>query len=677
MSDNDSRQRLADLNAQLKLHDVLYHEHDAPEISDAQYDALVQEKRELLEKFPELSAYNDYEGVIGAPTVDARLPKIAHREPMLSLENSFTIQDVEKFISRVKRSLNMDPEASITIACEPKIDGLSFAALYEKGSLIRVATRGNGHLGEDITNTAKVIRKLPLKIANAPEVLEVRGEIYMHHSDFEKLKDVCNFANPRNAAAGSIRQLNPKIAEERNLRYVAYCIVNSALASQEAILKQLAEWGFCTHTEVLFADNMDDALSFHTRMYNTRSTLGYDIDGIVYKVNDTHLQKLLGSTSKYPRWATAHKFPSTEAITKLRDISVQVGRTGVITPIAELEPINIGGTLVSRASLHNLNEIARKDIRIGDSVIVKRAGEVIPQVVGVDHTARCNSAVPEEYVFPSHCPSCGSTLSRAPGEVAMRCTAELSCQAQVLERVKHFVSRDGLNIVGLGEKQIEFFCNASYISNVADIFSLREKISHMNLSAEHGWGEKSIALLIDAINASTTVKLSNFIFALGIRFIGKGAAKLIAEHYRSYSTWVRAMTSLANGEDPDNIHGIGLKSVESLRAFFSSEDNLRVLQTLEEKLNILDEIANTETASPISGKTIVFTGALENMSRNEAAKYAETLGARVGNTVTTKTDILVAGSNSGSKLDTARKLGIQVMNESEWKDLLKTVSNSE
>ena len=663
---------LNEINAQLKSHDRFYYGRDAPTVTDAEYDALVEKKKALLERIPELAKHDDYAGVIGSTgIVESRLPKIAHGVPMLSLENSFSAEDVEKFLQRTRRALNIAPGEKITLACEPKIDGMSFSALYKKGSLSRVATRGNGFLGEDITNTALAIKKLPHRIDSQHNITEVRGEIYMHHDDFAKLKDICSFSNPRNAAAGSVRQLNPQVAAERNLRYIAYSIVNSTFASQEEILNQLASWGFCTHPEVLFTDRLDDALEFHEKMYKTRSTLGYDIDGVVYKINSTHMQMLLGATNKCPRWAIAHKFPATEAVTQLLDISVQVGRTGVVTPIAELEPINIGGTVVSRASLHNLNEILRKDIRIGDYVTVKRAGEVIPQVVSVDCSRRCE-ATSVEFTFPQNCPSCGSTLKREPGEVAMRCTAELSCRAQVLERVKHFVSRDGLNIVGLGEKQIEFFCNKSYISNIADIFSLEEKISNCDLSSQHGWGEKSVSNLISSIRSSTTVKLNNFIYALGVRYIGKGTAKLLAEHYETYNNWANSMKSLEHNHDVEAIHGIGEKSIASLRLFFSNEHNLKVLEELERKLNILDCLLEScSKPSSIAGKTIVFTGTLESMTRSEAAKSAELLGAKIGSAVSKKTDLVVAGSNAGEKLSVAKKLGIEIINEDSWMTLMR------
>ncbi|ACZ49590.1 NAD-dependent DNA ligase LigA [Anaplasma marginale] len=660
-----ARRRLAGLNAKLRHHDVLYHGLDAPEVTDHQYDLLVQEKKRLLDEFPDIRQYDDYADVVGTPKIDSRFPKVQHLEPMLSLENAFTVQDVEKFITRVRRFLELQPDDILELSCELKMDGMSFSALYHGGKLTRVATRGNGHFGEDITTNAMVLRGLPHQLDSAPEVLEVRGEIYMHHEDFEKLRGSCNFANPRNAAAGSIRQLNQKIVEERNLSYVAYSAVNSTFATQQEILKQLDEWGFHTNKQVLFTDKIEEAVAFYNSVYTTRSALGYDIDGVVYKVNSINFQKLLGATGKSPRWAIAHKFPSTEARTKLLDITVQVGRTGVVTPIAELEPINIGGVMVSRASLHNLNEIERKDVRIGDLVIVKRAGEVIPQVVDVDKTLRSSGT--QKFVFPSHCPSCGSKLHREPGEVALRCVAELSCKAQALERVKHFVSRDGLNIMGLGAKQIEFFSNHGLINGIADIFSLEEKLHGINLGTEHGWGEKSVANLIAAIRNSATVRLSNFIFALGIRFIGVGAAKLVAEHYRSYKNWHQAMLALTETHDTVQIRGLGEKSISSLKAFFSVQGNLEVLESLSAKLNILDEASPAQRgSSAISGKTVVFTGTLESMSRTEAKLQAESLGAKVANSVSANTWLLVAGSNPGSKHEKALSLNVRVIDEQTW-----------
>ncbi|MCU7611726.1 NAD-dependent DNA ligase LigA [Anaplasma capra] len=665
-----AKRRLAGLNAQLRRHDVLYHGLDAPEVTDHQYDLLVQEKKRLLEEFPEVHQYDDYVDVVGTPQTDPRFAKVPHLEPMLSLENAFTVQDVEKFIARVRRSLELGPDDALEMSCELKMDGMSFAALYQNGQLTRVATRGNGHCGEDITNNAMGIRGLPHRLDCAPTTLEVRGEIYMHHEDFEKLKESCNFANPRNAAAGSVRQLNPKIVEERNLRYVAYSAINSGLGTQREILKQLIKWGFHTNERVLFTHSLREAIEFYDAVYAARGKLGYDIDGIVYKVSNIDFQKLLGATGKSPRWAIAYKFPSTEARTRLLDITVQVGRTGVVTPIAELEPINIGGTVVSRASLHNLNEIERKDVRIGDLVVVKRAGEVIPQVVDVDKT--CRSSTSNKFVFPSNCPSCGSKLYREPGEVALRCPAELSCKAQALERVRHFASRDGLNIMGLGEKQIEFLCNMGLINSIADIFALEERLDSFDLSAEHGWGEKSITNLLAAVRNSATVGLSNFIFALGIRFIGKGTAKLIARYYISYENWHQAMLSLPHGQGTVRIHGLGEKSISSLRTFFSAEGNLAVLKSLREKLNILDEsLPESSGTSPIFGKTVVFTGTLEHMSRTEAKLQAETLGAKVANSVSANTWLLVAGSNPGSKRAKALSLNIKVIDERTWMQMVE------
>ena len=669
------RRKLATINAKLKHHDALYHGHDAPEISDSEYDALVREKRDLLLEFPELSEFDDYEGVVGSPIVGTRLPKIAHSEPMLSLENAFTVQDVEKFITRLSRSLGI---SAVEISCEPKIDGMSFAAVYESGVLARVATRGNGYFGEDITANAAVIEGLPGILSNAPTHLEIRGEIYMHHTDFEKLREKYNFANPRNAAAGSMRKLDSSSVKDRNLRYVAYSVLGSETKTQEEALTKLSGWGFCTNSNFLLARSLEEALSFYEKMYNTRSELGYDIDGVVYKVNSASAQQVLGATAKYPRWAIAYKFPSTEAKTKLKCITMQVGRTGVITPVAELEPINIGGTVVSRASLHNIDEIARKDVRIGDYVTVKKAGDVIPQISEVDKGARAGKEL-EKFVFPTHCPSCGSLLHCEPGEVAIRCRAELSCKAQAIERVKHFTSREGLNIMGLGSKQVEFFLNQGYISNIVDIFSLKETLEKENLSQWHGWGEKSIKNLLDAIQHSTTVRLSNFIFSLGIRLIGKSAAEALARHYVSCDNWINSMVSLASEEIESsiNIGGIGIEGISSLKAFFSSQENLNVVRLLRAKLNILDDNSadstkHSVTDSPLTNKVVVFTGVLENMTRAEASSIATALGAKVSNTVSKSTDFLIVGGTpGGTKYKNALSMQVELMDEESWMDIVK------
>ncbi|KJV69164.1 NAD-dependent DNA ligase LigA [Candidatus Neoehrlichia procyonis] len=661
---NQKKLELKKLNEQLAYHDDLYHKHDKPKITDAQYDKLCKSKKELLEQFPELEKYDNYKNIIGA-SINTKFHKIEHTEPMFSLENAFSATDIEKFILRTKRFLHMSDNNPLTITCELKIDGLSFSMLYKNGILIQASTRGNGYFGEDITQNVKTIKNIPYIIKNAPTLLEVRGEIYMDRHDFAQLNKTYNFANPRNAAAGSVRQLNYEVTKSRNLKYFVYSIVNSNANTQEELLNQLSNWGFCVNKNTCTTNNIEEALNFYNKIYNTRNNICYDIDGVIYKINDISLQKSLGATSRCPRWAIAYKFPSVEAKTQLKNISIQVGRTGVITPIAELDPINIGGVIISRANLHNQDEIKRKDIRIGDYVIIRRAGDVIPQVVDVDKSLRNQKL--QEFIFPSHCPSCGCKLHKDTQEIALRCTGELICKNQVLERIKHFVSRDALNIVGIGKKQIEFFYEKSLITNIDDIFSLEEKLKNIKLESFHGWGKQSIANLLEAIQHSKNVKLENFIFALGIRFIGKNTAKSLAQYYISYKDWYSAMLLLKDNDNTNNINGVGKKSIESLRIFFSEPYNINILNRLTEKLNIINTQKTEQyTKNNITGKIIVFTGTFSSMSRNEAKLQAERLGAKVKSTLSAKTNLLVAGSNPGSKYKKAQELQIQIIDENSW-----------
>ncbi|QXK91710.1 NAD-dependent DNA ligase LigA [Neoehrlichia mikurensis] len=658
---------LEKLNKQLAYHDKLYHGYDNPEITDAQYDMLYKSKKELLEQFPELEKYDNYKNAIGS-LVNTKFYKVEHLAPMLSLENAFSKTDIEKFISRTKRFLHMNNDELLTIICELKIDGLSFSMLYKDGVLTQASTRGNGYFGEDITQNIKTIKDIPHIIKNAPHLLEVRGEIYMDRHNFKQINKTCNFANPRNAAAGSVRQLNHEITKSRNLKYFVYSIVNHNINTQEELLHQLDNWGFCVNKNSYTTSNIEEALNFYEKIYNNRHNISYDIDGVIYKINNISLQKKLGITNKYPRWAIAHKFPSTEAKTQLKNISIQVGRTGVITPIAELEPINIGGVIISRANLHNQDEIIRKDIRIGDYVTVKRAGDVIPQIVDVDKSLRSKKS--HKFIFPSHCPSCGCKLHKDQQAVALRCTGELTCKNQILEKMKHFVSRDALNIIGIGKKQLEFFYEQSLITSIDDIFSLEEKLNNMELENTHGWGKKSIANLLQAIRHSKNVSLENFIFALGIRFIGKNTAKALAQHYISYENWYASMLLL---KDNINISGIGKKSIESLRVFFSEQQNINILSKIVQKLNIINakNKEHSTNTSNITGKIIVFTGTFSNMSRTEAKFQAEQLGAKVQSSLSTKTNLLVVGSNPGSKYQKAKKLHIQIIDEDAWLTMIR------
>ncbi|QGR02753.1 NAD-dependent DNA ligase LigA [Ehrlichia ruminantium] len=664
INQEEAKLALDKLNEKIRYHDTLYHIHDSPEISDAEYDELCYQRNAILEKFPTLNSY--YQDNIGGDP-DLRFSKVKHEEKMLSLDNAFTQHDIEKFITRTKKFLDLQENESVCFSCELKIDGLSFSIIYKNGELFQASTRGNGYFGENITNNVKTIKNLPHIIQNAPDFLEVRGEIYIDRNDFIQLNNEGkNFANPRNAAAGSIRQLDSSITAQRKLKYCMYTIVNSKCLTQIESLDQLKNWGFCINEHTISTDNFEEAINFYNKIYNDRSNISYDIDGIIYKVNNIKLQHTLGTTSKSPRWAIAYKFPAIEGKTKLNKISIQVGRTGVLTPIAELSPINIGGVVITRASLHNKSEIERKDIREGDYVIVKRAGDVIPQVVDVDKNLRTTELA--EFVFPTVCPACGSNLYQAQQEISIYCMGGLFCQNQILEKIRHFVSKDAFNIIGFGKKQIQFFYEHGLITSIVDIFTLEEKINNQNvqLSSLHGWGEKSINNLLSAINNSKVINLENFIFSLGIRFVGKYIAKILANYFISYEKWYTEMLKLTQDIDYSiNIQQVGLKTIDSLRTFFTEQHNLNMINNLVGHLTILDTKSNNYL-SLIHGKTIVFTGELSSMSRSEAKLKSETAGAKVSSSLSKNTDFLVVGNNPGSKYKKAQSLNIQILTEDLW-----------
>ncbi len=526
------REKLQD---QINYHNVLYYQKSKPEISDAEYDELKKKLAEIEAQLPEAYATQDS---VGAPP-DERFSKVEHQEPMLSLENAYDEQGVEKFLSKIKRFLIED---KIEILCEPKIDGLSFSAIYEDGRFVKAATRGDGFLGEDVTHNVATIKGFPKFLQGVQGRLEVRGEIYISNSDFLKLNENDEFANPRNAAAGSLKQLDANITASRPLRYFAYSLIGGAEKSQSEILNKLEALGFCVNEHQSLTSSLDGMLKFYNEVYNCRYNLDYDIDGIVYKVNDLVLQNRLGNTHKAPRSALAYKFSAVYAKTKLNKIFIQVGRTGVLTPVADLVPVNVGGVLVSRASLHNQDEIKRKDIREGDIVTIKRAGDVIPQIVEVSRDSRLPNT--PEFVFPEVCPECGSKVRQVEGEAAVRCPEEFACKAQIIEKLKHFVSKDAFDIVGLGDKQIEFFYDLGLIKQIHDIFTLEEKLDEFNLEEQSGWGKKSIAHLLNAIQSRRVITLDRFIFSLGIRFIGQVAAELLADYYVSYDNWYNSMIEL-------------------------------------------------------------------------------------------------------------------------------------
>ncbi len=651
------REKLQD---QINYHNVLYHQKNKPEISDAEYDEL---KKKLAEIEPEIYATQDS---VGAPP-DERFSKVEHQEPMLSLENAYDEQGVEKFLSKIKRFLIED---KIEILCEPKIDGLSFSAIYEDGRFVKAATRGDGFVGEDVTHNVATIKGFPKFLQGVQGRLEVRGEIYISNSDFLKLNENDEFANPRNAAAGSLKQLDANITASRPLRYFAYSLIGGAEKSQSEILNKLEALGFCVNEHQSLTSSLDGMLKFYNEIYNCRYNLDYDIDGIVYKVNDLVLQNRLGNTHKAPRSALAYKFSAVYAKTKLNKIFIQVGRTGVLTPVADLVPVNIGGVLVSRASLHNQDEIKRKDIREGDIVTIKRAGDVIPQIIEVNRDSRLPNT--PEFVFPGVCPECGSKVRQVEGEAAVRCPEEFACKAQIIEKLKHFVSKDAFVVGGLGDKQIEFFYDLDLIKQIHDIFTLEELDDEFNLEGQSGWGEKSIANLLNSIQSRRVITLDRFIFSLGIRFIGQVAAELLADYYVSYDNWYNSMIELSSDNtELVGIDGIGKKGAESLESFFSKEHNIKMLNDLTACLQILP-VSSNSSDSVLNNKIIVFTGKLLAMSRGEAKVRAKTLGAKVSSHLSAKTDYLIAGEKPGSKYKKAVELGVEILDEDQWHKVISS-----
>jgi DNA ligase (NAD+) len=674
---HDAAQEIDALREQISTHDKHYYQHDAPTISDAEYDKLRLRLIELETQFPNLITPDSPTQKVGSAPAEG-FEKVRHSKPMLSLANVFAREDVEEFITRLRRFLDLAEDAPIALACEPKIDGLSFAARYEHGKLVLGATRGDGEVGENITANLATI--LPAHLQhNPPAVLEVRGEVYMRKRDFAALnvaraaQEEPLFANPRNAAAGSLRQLDPAITDARKLSYFVYGWgeVSAPLAdSQEGAIAMLGRYGFDINLRMMRCDSVDAVLRFYDALAEARPALDYDIDGAVYKVNRLDWQSRLGQVARAPRWAIAHKFPAEQAITVVEAIDIQVGRTGALTPVARLTPVNVGGVMVSNATLHNADEITRKDVRVGDTVVIQRAGDVIPQVVEVKFEKRPKHSV--LFVFPDHCPVCGAHAVREEGEVATRCTGGLTCSAQAVERLKHFVSRDALDIDGLGEKQIEAFYTEGLIVTPADIFTLaaRDAQSLTRIKNREGWGEKSATNLFAAIETARRVSLARFIYALGIRHVGEGTAKLLARNFGTLAQWRTAMESTVAREELLAMDGVGAKVADALVQFFAEPHNAQLLNQLLAHLQVQPYEAPAMTHSPVAGKTVVFTGALEQIGRKEAKAGAEALGAKVASSVSKKTDYVVAGSDVGSKLKDAVALGVTVLSEAEWLALI-------
>tara|TARA_Y100000588_G_scaffold255259_1_gene269813 strand:- start:583 stop:2670 length:2088 start_codon:yes stop_codon:yes gene_type:complete len=670
---------LAKLAEAIAHHDRLYHQQDAPEISDADYDALRRRNNAIEAQFPDLVRDDSPSKSVGA-TPFSGFAKVAHARPMLSLSNAFDENDVAEFLARIRRFLGLEESDLVEFVAEPKIDGLSASLRYENGGFRVGATRGNGTTGEDITANLRTIDDIPETLpGDAPDIFEVRGEVYMSRDDFFTLNERQTaegnkvFANPRNAAAGSLRQLDSTITKSRPLRFFAYSTGETSATPTDThweFLSRLDDWGFTVNPLSRLCASSDDAIAVYDEIAAARASLPYDIDGIVYKVNRIDWQNRLGMVSRAPRWAIAHKFAAEQAETLLHAISIQVGRTGALTPVAELEPITVGGVVVSRATLHNADEIERKDVRAGDTVIVQRAGDVIPQVVRLIPEKRPSDSKP--FDFPSQCPDCGSAVMQEDGEVVRRCTGGLICPAQALERLKHFVSRDAFDIEGFGGKHIESFRTDGLIETPADIFRLHDRADEV--SAREGWGEQSTDNLMAAIEARRTIPLERFIYALGVRQVGQSTARLLAKNYGSHEALASAM---ADAHDPESeayagliaIDGIGPSVAADLAAFFAEDHNRTVLADLAGELDI-EPFVQEKSDSPIAGRTIVFTGTLEQMTRGEAKARAEALGAKVSGSVSKKTDFVVAGPGAGSKAKKAAELEVTILSEEEWLDML-------
>jgi DNA ligase (NAD+) len=695
LTESEAGAELERLAAEIARHDALYYRQDAPEISDAEYDDLRARNSAIEARFPELKRSDSPSARVGAAPVEA-FGKVRHATPMLSLGNAFADEEVTEFITRVRRFLGLDAQERVEILAEPKIDGLSISLTYEKGRLALAATRGDGIEGENVTANVMTIRQIPQRLSGKgiPDLIEVRGEIYLPHADFRKLNaeqaesGAKVFANPRNAAAGSLRQLDPSVTAKRPLRFFAYtwgAATSVPSKTQSGVIEAFGSWGLPTNPRIRVCASVGDMLAFYREMAADRAGLGYDIDGIVYKVNRLDWQERLGFVSRAPRWAIAHKFPAEEVTTTLLDIEIQVGRTGALTPAAKLEPVKVGGVVVSSATLHNEDEIARKDIRVGDTVIVRRAGDVIPQIMGVVLGKRPKGAKP--FKMPDVCPACGSKAIRDSGEdggrtdVVRRCTGSLICPAQAKERLKHFVSRNAFDIEGLGEKQIELFYDEGRIMRPADIFTLAERDARLpadkRLSEKKGFGAKSTEKLFKAIEARRNIALERFIYALGIRHIGEITARDLAKALGTMEAFQAAATAAAKGgkgseayQDIDNIEGIGTTVVDALVAFFSEPHNVKALGDLLKQVTVQPFVRTATTTSAVTDKTVVFTGTLEKMSRNEAKALAERLGAKVSGSVSKKTDYVVAGADAGSKLAKAREAGVTVLSEDEWLKLV-------
>ena len=667
LSDADAANRMMRLAREIARHDRLYHDQDEPEISDADYDALVRENRELEERFPHLVRADSPSKRLGAAPTSA-LAKVTHARPMLSLENAFSSEDVGEFVARVKRFLNLPADAFVAMTAEPKIDGLSCSVRYERGELVLAATRGDGAVGEDVTPNVRTIWDIPQRIEGAPDVLEVRGEVYMSKADFEALNDRQEasggkiFANPRNAAAGSLRQKDASITAARPLRFLAHGwgeLSEPLAEGQLDAMKRIEAFGIPVSELLVRCDDLEAMLAHYRAIEKARADLPFDIDGVVYKVDRLDLQERLGFVARAPRWGLAHKFPAEKAETTLEAIDIQVGRTGKLTPVGRLTPVGVGGVIVANVTLHNRDEIQRLGLRVGDRVRIQRAGDVIPQVV--ENLTRDEPR--PAYEFPDHCPMCQSEAVAEEGEVDVRCTGGLICPAQRFERLRHFVSRGALDIEGLGEKTIGEFIELGWLHSPADIFRLRNQRG--DLIGREGWKDKSVDNLLAAIEAKREPDGPRFLFGLGIRHVGIVTARDLLKCFSTVEELRRAATSEGGQAELASVQGVGPVVAEALVDFFHEEHNREALDDLLSEVRPKPFVSDAKQTE-WTGKTIVFTGSLETMSRDEAKAQAERLGARAAGSVSAKTDLVVAGPGAGSKLKKAEELGIRVIGEADW-----------
>ena len=681
LTDLEAAAELAFLAKRMAELDKAYYQADDPLVSDAEYDALKRRNEAIEARFPHLVRADSPSKKVGAKASED-FAKVTHSVPMLSLGNIFSTDEIFEFSNRIRRFLGLDDDAELAFMAEPKLDGLSFSALYVNGEFVRGATRGDGSVGEDITENLKQIKDLPLKLVgnDIPERLDIRGEVIMNKADFFALNDEQTaagkkpFANPRNAAAGSLRQLDPRITGRRRLSLFGYTFGETSAEpwdSQDAFLQKIRSWGFPVNPEVRLCKTAQELADFFENLADKRPNLPYDIDGAVYKVNRRDWQERLGFVARAPRWAIAHKFPAEQAQTKLENIRIQVGRTGALTPVADLTPVNVGGVMVSHATLHNEDELKRKDIRIGDTVVIQRAGDVIPQVVRVVSEKRPADSIPFE--FPTVCPVCGAHVVRDPDEAVQRCSGGLVCPAQAVESLKHFVSRDALNIEGLGAKNMAFFFDRGWIKTPSDVFTLESRVG-ADIRKLDGWGDKSADNLFAAIRkVAAATPMEKFLFALGIREVGQATARLLAAHYLTMPAFLEQM-SLAQDRESDaykellSIESIGDVIACEILDFTAEEHNRTEIDKL---LNLMTVTAfvPVENDSPLAGKTVVFTGSLETMTRSEAKAKAQSAGAKVAGSVSKKTDYVVLGADAGSKAQKAAELGITVLSESEFTEL--------